>query len=56
MADYKVDLSAHIGKNIKIRIVDNATSDWGLLFVDDFVTYYENAADVPSYCESAITL
>lgn len=56
MADYKVDLSAHIGKNIKIRIVDNATSDWGLLFVDDFVTYYENAADVPSYCESAIAL
>ena len=53
MVDYKVDLSSYVGKNIKIRIVDNATSDWGLLFVDDFVTYYENASDVPAYCETA---
>ena len=48
MVDYKLDLSAHVGKNVKIRIVDNATDDWGLLYVDDFVTYYENASDVPS--------
>lgn len=49
MAEYKVDLSAYIGKNIYIRLVDNATDDWGLLFVDDFVTYYENASDIPSH-------
>ena len=49
MVEYKADLSAHIGKNIKIRIVDNATNDWGLLFVDDFITYYENVNQVPSY-------
>lgn len=49
MREYKVDLSAYVGRNIKIRLVDNADSDWGLLFVDDFVTYYENAADVPIY-------
>ena len=55
MVDYKLDLSAHIGKNIKIRIVDNATSDWGLLFVDEFVTYYENASDVPTSYISAET-
>ena len=48
MVEYKVDLSAHIGKNIKIRIVDNASNDWGLLFVDDFVTYYEDEGDIPS--------
>ena len=48
MVEYKVDLSAHLGKNIKIRLVDNATNDWGLLFADDFITYYENAANIPS--------
>ena len=46
MVEYKVDLSAHIGKNIKIRIVDNATNDWGLLYVDDFVTYHENVSSI----------
>ena len=56
MADYKVDLSAYVGRNIKIRIIDNAVNDWGLLFVDDFVTYYENASDVPSNCVLAETL
>ena len=55
MVDYKLDLSAHLGKTIKIRIVDNATSDWGLMFVDDFVTYYQNASDVPAACVSAVT-
>lgn len=48
MVDYKVDLSAFLGKGIKIRIVDNATSDWGLLFVDDFITYYEDENLIPS--------
>ncbi len=48
MVTYKADLSAHIGKNIKIRIVDNAIDDWGLVFVDDFITYYENADLIPS--------
>ena len=49
MADYKVDLSSYIGRNIKIRIVDNAENDWGLLFVDDFITYYENSSLIPSH-------
>ena len=48
MVTYKVDLSAHIGKNIKIRLVDNAIDDWGLLFVDDFITYYPDASLIPS--------
>ena len=56
MVDYKLDLSAHIGKNIKIRVVDNATEDWGLLFVDDFVTYYESSANVPANYVVAETL
>ena len=48
MVDYKVDLSSFIGKNIKIRIVDNAVNDWGLLYVDSFITYYENSDLIPS--------
>ena len=48
MVEYKVDLSAYLNRNIKIRIVDNAVNDWGLLFVDDFVTYYESASSIPS--------
>ena len=55
MVDYKIDLHAYVGHNIKIRIVDNATSDWGQVFVDDFITYYTNASDVPSYCIEAET-
>ncbi len=53
MVDYKLDLSAHIGKNIKIRIVDNATNDWGLMFVDEFITYYADASEVPTSCINA---
>ena len=48
MVAYKVDLSAHIGKNIRIRLVDNAENDWGLLFADDFITYYENSSLIPT--------
>ena len=56
MAEYKVDLSAYIGRNIKIRIVDNAVDDWGLLFVDDFITYYPDANTIPEIYELAETL
>ncbi len=38
---YKADLSAFIGKEVFIRISDNADSGYGLFFVDDFITYYE---------------
>ena len=48
MAEYKVDLSEFLGRHIKIRIVDNAVDDWGLLFADDFITYYESEASIPA--------
>ena len=48
MVSYQADLSEYIGRNVKIRIVDNASSDWGLLFCDDFITYYENKSDISS--------
>lgn len=46
MVEYKANLSEFIGRSVKIRIVDNAVDNWGLMFCDDFVTYYENVADL----------
>ncbi|MBR1677146.1 MAG: FIVAR domain-containing protein, partial [Clostridia bacterium] len=37
------DLSAHVGRTLFIRIIDNAEGDWGCIAMDDFVTYYETA-------------
>lgn len=48
MVLYKADLSAFAGKSVKIRVVDSATSDWGLIFVDSFTTYYASEADLPA--------
>ena len=53
MIDYKIDLSAYLGHNIKIRVVDNATAGWGVVFVDEFVTYYDNINKVPTNCITA---
>ena len=49
LVSYKADLSAYIGKLVYINFVDNATVDYGLIFCDEFVTYYANEADVPAY-------
>lgn len=46
MVQYKADLSEYIGDELVLRIVDNATSDWGLIFADSFLTYYEFEADL----------
>ena len=48
MVQYVVDLSAFAGQSVKIRIVDNAISGWGLITADDFVTYYASEDDIPS--------
>ena len=53
---FKADLSEFLGKNVKIRITDNATSDWGLMFLDDFVTYYESADSIPENATSVVVL
>ena len=47
MATYIADLSQYSGRKLKLRLVDNATSDWGLIFADDFITYYENENEYP---------
>lgn len=43
MEQYRADLSKHIGKNLYLEIVDNATSDWGTIFADAFHTFHEIA-------------
>ena len=42
---YKADLSAFMGKEVYFRISDMAETDYGLFFVDSFVTYYESEPD-----------
>ncbi len=44
---FKADLSMFLGTNVYIRVVDNASSDWGCLAIDSFITYYESAEDIP---------
>lgn len=46
LVKYKADLSAYIGKLVYINFVDNATSDYGLIFCDEIKTNYENASDI----------
>ena len=48
MTTYIIDLSSFANTSLKVRIVDEATSDWGLLFVDNIITYYQNEADLPN--------
>ena len=56
MVRYKADLSEFIGRKVKIAIVDNASEDWGLLFADDFVTYYESESEIPSDAVNAVDI
>ena len=53
---YKADLHEHIGKTAYIRISDYACADYGLFFVDSFVTYYASEDEVPAGFNSALAL
>ena len=54
MVLYKADLTAFMGRSLKIRVVDNASNNWGLITVDSFVTYYKDAAGIPSHAHEAV--
>lgn len=56
MASYSADISNAKGKDVKIRIVDNAVSDWGLFFADDFVTNYTTSEELPINAVEAVNL
>ena len=56
MVWYKADLSEFMGRSLKIRVVDNATSGWGLITVDSFVTYYRELVGVPTKAHEAVDI
>ena len=37
---YVADLSEHVGKTVRIQLVDNATNNWGCVSFDNVVTYH----------------
>ncbi len=47
LIQYKADLTAFMGRNVKIRVVDYAEKDWGCIAVDDFITHYESQEELP---------
>ena len=56
MVWYKADLSAYMGQELKIKVVDNGATSWGLLTVDSFVTYYKSSAGVPAKAILAVDI
>ena len=59
MVQYKADLTKlgiELGTKIKLQIVDNAVSNWGLVTADSFITYYETAEQVPAAAFEAVNI
>ncbi|MGO4548512.1 GH32 C-terminal domain-containing protein [Paenibacillus sp. 2TAB23] len=54
MERYRADLSKHIGKNLYFEIVDNGTSDWGMIFADAFHVFNEIVPAEGIYAVNAI--
>ena len=44
---FKADLTEFMGREVYIRVVDNASNAWGCLAVDSFITHYESADEIP---------
>ena len=40
LKQYVADLSAYLGRTVRVQLVDNATSDWGCVSFDNVVTYH----------------
>lgn len=45
---FKADLTAFMGSEVYIRVVDNAENAWGCLAVDSFITYYPSTEELPA--------
>ena len=52
LIQYVADLSAYIGRTLRIQVVDQAQSGWGCVSFDNVVTYYPAGKALP---EGAIT-
>ena len=40
LKSYVADLTAYVGRTVRIQVVDNATSNWGCVSFDNVKTYY----------------
>ena len=47
MFQFKADLTQYMGREVYIRVVDNASNAWGCLAVDSFITHYASLEDIP---------
>ena len=47
LIQYVADLSAYIGRTVRIQVVDQADSGWGCVSFDNVVTYYPAGAELP---------
>ena len=47
MFSFKADLTQFMGREVYIRVVDNAENAWGCLAVDSFITYYDSVENLP---------
>ena len=45
---YVANLSAYIGRTIRIQLVDNSTNEWGCVSFDNVVTYYPTTETLPA--------
>ena len=44
---YVADLSAYVGRTVRIQVVDQAENNWGCVSFDNVVTYYASAESLP---------
>ena len=56
LAPYVADLSAFKGRVLRVKLVDNASRDWGLFFADDFRSHYETLEEINASYFPAINL
>ena len=47
LIQYVADLSAYIGRTLRIQVVDYASSGWGCVSFDNVVTYYASTENLP---------
>ncbi len=47
MFQFKADLTQFMGREVYIRVVDNAENSWGCLAVDSFITHYTSIEVLP---------
>ena len=48
LIQYVADLSAYIGRTVRVQVVDQADSGWGCVSFDNVVTYYPAGAVLPT--------